>query len=199
MKISIEQMKTTYDKHKNLKLAVAELGMVWQTLYWNLNQIGHPVTGDKGRYGSHTDKMAKALEDKFKQLVPQAQDHNKDKFQARIDFKVGAFSVDVKSATKKDGYKNNPRKRSYFRWAFSTKVQEDCSDFIVCFCMSGYNCEDYGNIEKILIIPKESYKNKQAISVSCIKSKWYDFEVSEDELKEFFNNPNTLSSQVIDL
>lgn len=188
MKNTIERMKTVYDKHKNLKLAAIELDMVWQTLYWNLQKVGHPVTGDKERYGSPTDKMAKALEDKFKELVPHAQDYNKDKFQAQVDFKVGDLYVDIKSSTKKNGYKNNPKKSAAYRWAFSTKVQEDCSDFMVCFCMSGYDCETYGDIEKILLIPKEFYKNKQSLSVSCLKSKWYDFEVTEQELQEFFNN-----------
>lgn len=179
-------MKTVYDKHKNLKLAAEELGMVWQTLYWNLSKVGHPVTGDKERYGSPTDKMAKALEDRFQELVPKAKDYNKDKFQAQIDFKVGELSVDIKSSTKKDCFKNNPKKPANYRWAFSTKVQEKCSDFMVCFCMSGYDCKDYGEIEKILLIPKEFYKNKQSMSVSCSKSKWYDFEVTEQELADFF-------------
>ncbi|CAL9963606.1 hypothetical protein VPHF99_0085 [Vibrio phage F99] len=49
MKNSITVMKEVYDKHKNLKIAAEELGMVWQTLYWNLNKVRHPVTGDKER------------------------------------------------------------------------------------------------------------------------------------------------------
>lgn len=187
MKYSIVVMKEVYDKYKNLKLAAKELGMVWQTLYWNLSRAGHPVTGDKERYGSPTDKMAKAMEDKFKEIVPYAEDCNEDKFQAQVDFKVKNLTVDIKSSTKKDGYKNNPKKQPAYRWAFSTKVQEKCSDFMVCFCMSGYNCIEYGEVEKILLIPKEFYRNKQSISVSCSQSKWYDFEVTEDELKDFFD------------
>ncbi|AUR94316.1 hypothetical protein NVP1193O_185 [Vibrio phage 1.193.O._10N.286.52.C6] len=97
MKNSITTMKEVYDKHKNLKLAAEELGMVWQTLYYNLNKVGHPVTGDKERYGSPTDKMTKAMEDKFKLLVPHAEDYNKDKFQALIDFKVGAYLWTLKA------------------------------------------------------------------------------------------------------
>ncbi len=186
MKISVEEMKNVYDKHKNLKLAATELGMVWQTLYYNLCKLGHPITGDKDKYGSPTDKMAKALEDKFKELVPHAEDCNRGKFQAKVDFKVGDVYVDVKSSTKKDGYKNNPKKSSSYRWAFSTKVQEKFSDFLICFCMEGYDCENHKYIEKILLIPKEFYKNKQSISVSCKKSKWFEFEVTELELSEFF-------------
>lgn len=58
---------------------------------------------------------------------------------------------------------------------------------MVCFCMSGCDCIEYGGLEKILLIPKEFYRNKRSISVSCVKSKGYDFEVTEDELKCFFD------------
>lgn len=187
-KHSLTVMKSVYDKHLNLKLAAEELGIPWQTLYYNLNKCGHPVIGDKEKYGSDTDKMAKYFEDKFKKLIPYAEDFNSEKFQAKVDFKVKGLLVDVKSSTKKDGYKNNPKKNASFRWAFSVKVQEEVdSDFLVCFCTSGYDCENFGGIERILLIPKEFYKNKQSISVSCRKSKWFDFEVSEQELIEFFN------------
>lgn len=187
-RIKLKQMTEVYDKHKNLKIAAEELGMVWQTLYWNLKQIGHPVTGDKERYGSPTDKMAKEMEDRFKKFIPFAKDLNENKFQATVDFDVNGYKVDVKCSTKKDGYKNNPNKNKSLRWAFCCKVQEECSDFIVCYCMSGEDCKDFGVVEKILLIPKEFYKNKQSLSVSCRKSKWYDFEVDEDQLVEFFNS-----------
>ena len=186
--ISIQVLCDTYDKYKNLKLAAQDLGIGWQTLYWNLTRVGHPVTGDKERYGSPTDKMANSLEKHFKKLIPYAEDFNEDLHQSPIDFLVKGLSVDIKSSTKKDGYKNNPRKNASFRWAFSTKVQEKSSDFMVMFCMSGFDCESYGEVERILLVPKEFYKNKQSISVSCTKSKWYEFEVSEKELKEFFDS-----------
>lgn len=185
---NIQKYKDTYDKHLNLKLAAAELDIKWQTLYWHLSKANHPVIGDKETYGSPTDKMAKKLEDYFNAIVPHAVPYNADKFQASVDFSVNGCRVDIKSATKKDAYKNNPKKNPNFRWAFSTKVQGNSSDFMVMFCMSGYSCEDFGVIEKILLIPKEFYKNKQSISVSCTKSKWYDFEVSKEELKEFFSS-----------
>ena len=185
-KPTIEDMKKCYDKHKNLKLAAKDIGMAWQTLYWNLNKEGHPVTGDKDRYGSLTDKLAKTTEDLFKYTIPFAEDFNEGKFQAKVDFNVKGLLVDVKSSTKKDGYKNNPKKNSSFRWAFSSKVQEDSADFLVCYCYSGYDADNFGEVEKILLIPKEFFKNKQSISVSCLKSKWYDFEVTEKELKDFF-------------
>ena len=187
-KISVDKMVKVYDKHKNLKLAAEELGMVWQTLYSNLKKVGHPVTGDKERYGSNTDKMAKYFEDLFKEWIPFAKDNNENEFQSKIDFKVGELFVDVKSSTKKDGYKNNPKKNASYRWAFSVKVQEQTeTDYMILFCTSGYDCEDFGDIERILLIPKEFFKNKQSISVSCKKSKWYDFEVTKEELIEFFN------------
>lgn len=186
--LTINKMREVYDKHKNLKLAAKELGMVWQTLYWNLSKVGHPVIGDKERYGSATDKMAKHFEDLFSEWIPKAKDNNKGKFQAKTDFKVGSYLVDVKSSTKKDGYKNNPKKNASFRWAFSVKVQEtEDIDFMVLFCTSGYECQDFGDIEKILLIPREFFKYKQSISVSCNKSKWYDFEVTKEELITFFN------------
>lgn len=175
-----------YDKHKNLKIAAEEAGIKWQKLYTILTKAKHPVTGDKEIYGSETDKFARKTENKFKELVPYAEDHNKDVFQNKIDFSIGNIKVDVKASTKKDGYKCNPRKNPSYRWAFSCSVQRTLSDFLVLFCYSGYSVEDCGDIEKILLIPCEFYKNKQSISVSCSKSKWYDFEVSEKDLKEFF-------------
>ena len=183
----IELYKETYDKYKHLKNAAEELDIKWQTLYWHLSKVGHPVTGDKERYGSLTDKMARATELLFKEQVPYAVDRNDKKFQASVDFTVKGFNVDVKASCKKDCYKNNPKKNPNFRWAFTCKVQEDCADFLVCYCYSGYDSYDYKSVEKILLVPKEFYKNKQSFSVSCTKSKWYDFEVTQDELKEFFD------------
>jgi hypothetical protein len=116
-------MADVYDKHLNLKMAAKELGMKWQTLYWNLQQIGHPVTGDKTRYGSPTDKFAREVEQKFNLSIPYAEDLNSNKFQTKIDFKIKGLYVDVKASTKKDGYKNTPNRNPSFRWAFCCKVQ----------------------------------------------------------------------------
>lgn len=187
MHTDIELYKSTYDKYKNLKLAAVELGIKWQSLYVYLKEVNHPVTGDKERYGSDSDKMAKAIEDRFQNLVPYAKDNNKDKFQAKMDFDVRGYQVDIKSSTKKDGYKNNPHKGVALRWAFSVKVQEKVElDYMVLYCMSGTECTNYGEPERILLIPKEFVKNKQSLSVSCRSSKWYDFEVTETELESFF-------------
>lgn len=174
-----------YDKHKNLKIAAKELDMPWQTLYWYLKKLDHPVEGDKAKYGSLTDKMARYAEELFIKSVPHAVDHNKTTFQAKEDFTVNGYSVDVKSSCKKDGGSNLNKKN--FRWAFSTKVQEKVhTDFIVCYCFEEYDNQDAYTVAKTLLIPNEFFTNKQSISVSCIKSKWYDFEVTEQELTAFF-------------
>tara|TARA_R110002153_G_scaffold53726_5_gene149582 strand:- start:6098 stop:6682 length:585 start_codon:yes stop_codon:yes gene_type:complete len=187
----LQAYKDTYDKHKHLKNAAEELGIKWQTLYWHLAKANHPVLGDKERYGSDTDKLAERTETLFQKTVPLAKNNNLSSFQAKMDFIVGTYKVDVKASTKKDGYKNNPKKNAALRWAFSSRVQEDIADFIVCYCYEGLDCLNFGNVEKILLIPKEMFKNKQSISVSCSKSKWYDFEVTSSELSEFFEDINS--------
>lgn len=184
---NIELYKQVYDKHKNLKLAASELNMKWQTLYWHLSAVQHPVVGDKEKYGSTADKMAKRTENLFNEMIPYASDANEGKFQALVDFDVKGHSVDIKGSCKNDAYKNNPRKNKSLRWAFSCKVQEKCSDFLVCYCYEEESTDLADLVEKILLIPKEFYANKQSFSVSCNKSKWYDFEVSEEELLEFFD------------
>ena len=184
----IELYKNTYDKYQNLKLAAKELGIAWQNLYVYLREVNHPVTGNKEKYGAPTDKLARYTEKKFKTLVPYAEDHNTEKFQAKMDFTVKGLKVDVKASTKKDGYKNNPRKNASFRWAFCVKVQEECqADFLVCYCFEGFDADNYEGVERILLIPQEFFNNMQSISVSCRKSKWFDFEVTEDGLKDFFD------------
>jgi hypothetical protein len=57
--------------------------------------------------------------------VPHTKDNNIEKFQSKVDFIVGNITVDIKAATKKDAYKNNPRKNISYRWAFSCKAQEN--------------------------------------------------------------------------
>lgn len=186
--VDINLYREIYDKHKNLKIAATEIGVAWQHLYYHLSKVGHPVTGDKERYGSVTDKMARETELAFKKVVPYAVDENDKKFQSALDYNVKGLKIDIKSSCKKDGCKSNPIKSSSFRWAFSCRVQELISDFLVCYCYEGFDATDHGNVEKILLIPKEFYKNKQSFSVSCTKSKWYDFEVTEKELREFFDS-----------
>ena len=188
MTASINTLKAVYDKHKNLKLAGEELKMPWQTLYYKLCKVNHPVVGDKAKYGSVTDKLAKYSEDLFQKMIPYAKDNNTSKAQASLDFEVKGLNVDVKSSCKKDPYANNDIKsgKGAIRWAISTRVQEGVADYLVCFLFEGYDAQEHGDVEKILLIPAEFFKNKQSISISVKKSKWYDFEVTEQELIDFF-------------
>lgn len=94
-------MKEVYDKHKDLKLAAEELGIKWQNLYVYLREAGHPVTGNKERYGRLTDKMARSAEKLFQKTIPHAEDMNENKFQAKLDFLVNGLKVDVKASPKR--------------------------------------------------------------------------------------------------
>lgn len=178
MQPPIEQMKSVYDKHLHLKNAADELGMKWQTLYWYLQKAGHPVTGNKARYGSKTDKLASRAEVDFKRLVPNAKDMNEAKYQSKYDFEIYGLKVDVKASTLKEYCKN----KSLCRYSFNVKKQEMLADFIVAF---GYN---KGELEKCYLFPKEHIRFMTTISISNGKSKWQDFEVAPKELKPFFDN-----------
>ena len=92
---NIPLYKEVYDKHMNLKIAAQELGMKWQTLYWHLSREGHPVLGDKKRYGSDIDKLAEYTEDLFQNLFPEANNNNGDKFQSKYDFTLGDYKIDI--------------------------------------------------------------------------------------------------------
>lgn len=174
--MSIEAV--AYRKHLNLKLAVEELGIKWQTLYVRLRNQGIPVTGDKQRYGSDKDRLAARAELEFKKLVPFASDQNQVKFQSKFDYLVGVEKVDIKAATLKKGSKKLEAKR----WSFSVKKQEFCADFIVCFA---FNENSY----RVFLIPGELIRNYKTISISENgNSKWLQYEVSPDEIGEFFTD-----------
>lgn len=177
MNITFEQMAATYDKHKHLKYAADELGMKWQTLYWHLQKNGHPVTGNKSQYGSHTDKFASKAENDFMKLVPNAIDMNRRKFQSKWDFEIHGVKVDVKASTLK-----NAGKSSVMRYAFSIKKQEMVADFIVAL---GYKD---GEISKCYLLPKEAIRFTTSISVSERGGKWSDYEVAPEDLQPFFEN-----------
>ena len=55
----MEKAIEAYGRHKNLKIAAAEVGIPWQKLYLILRNAGVPVVGDKLRYGSDRDKLAR--------------------------------------------------------------------------------------------------------------------------------------------
>lgn len=93
-----QQCIQAYRKHQNLKIAAEQVGIPWQTVYVHLRKAGEPVTGDKCRYGSETDRLAARAEREFTRRVPFAEDQNKVKFQSKVDFLVGGYSVDVKAA-----------------------------------------------------------------------------------------------------
>ena len=146
----------SYSRLKNLKLVGLELGIPWQTVYVHLRAAGVPVTGDKSRYGSDTDRLAAKAEAIFSTLVPSALNQNEHQFQAKVDFMVGAYSVDVKCSRLLRG-----------RWSFSLKKQELIADFFVCFAFN-----DDGTY-RVLAIPGEVCRYLQTISLSAMtKTKW---------------------------
>lgn len=167
-----------YNKHRNLKLAAAEIGMPWQSLYVQLKKEGVAVTGDKLRYGSDRDRLAALAEAEFKRLVPAARDMNTVAFQAKWDFEVGGLKVDVKAAMPSQRNKKYDAKG----WAFSFKKQSLLCDFICCFCMG----EDK-SIGRVLLVPKEFFEGLQTITVSCEgRSKWLEYSTAPEELAPFF-------------
>ncbi len=177
---TIEEMKSSYDEFKNLKVAAEHLKMKWQTLYWNLKKVNHPIIGDKLSYGSNTDKFAAKAENDFAKMIPFAKNLNSKKFQSKVDFYVNGLKIDVKASNAVFPSAKSASKR----WAFSIKKQEFCADFIVCF---GYI---NGEINKILLLPSEVIRYRTTISLSCSnkKSKWEDYLISKEDLIDFFTN-----------
>lgn len=169
----------TYRKHKNLKVASEVLGIPLPTLYWRLKKAGEPVMGNKRVHGSDKDKMAAHSESLFKKIVPFAKDNNQTSFQSSIDFTVGDYKVEIKSATLRPGGKGN------MRWSFDLRKQEKVADFFICFALN-----DDWSVNRILFIPCDVIKTYQTLSLSSGKSKWNDYAVSEKDLCEFFELPS---------
>lgn len=168
-----------YNKHKNLKLAANELGIKWQTLYVQLKKLDVKITGDKLKYGSDKDRLAAQAELLFQKIVPFAENNNLSKFQSKIDFTVNGQKVDIKASKLNKGCINYESKR----WAFSIKKQELIADFIVAFAF-----DENVKLVKIYLIPSEMIRNYQTISIGeNSRSKWNQFEISEQDLLEFFN------------
>ncbi len=171
-----------YARHKNLKLAGQEIGIPWQTVYVHLRKAGVPVTGDKARYGSDSDRLAAKGEEHFKLWVPFAEDQNRKKFQSKFDFIVGAHQVDVKSSNLKWSNKNS----KVFRWAFYSKKQESTAAF---FVLIGF--DNNAEPAHVWLIPGEIARRYTTISVSSSKKgKWWDYEVKPADLSEFFKQLN---------
>lgn len=169
------QCVESYRQHKHLKAVGAELGIPWQTVYVHLRKVGEPVTGDKARYGSPTDRLATKAETDFQRLVPNAEDQNRRKFQSKVDFIVNGWSVDVKAGRLRGKVP---------RWAYSIKKQEAIADFFVCF---GY-CNEGSNLEYCLLVPGEIARKYTTMSISprVRSGKWWAYEVRPDELNKFF-------------
>jgi hypothetical protein len=168
-----------YEKHRNLKLAAAELGITWQTLYVRLRRAGVAVIGDKMRYGTDRDRLGAMSEAQFQQLVPYAVSKNAEAFQAKYDFDVAGHKVDVKASMPRRLNKRHQAES----WAFSFKKQSLVCDFIVCFCLNEERAPEH-----ILLVPKEFFAGLQTVSVSRRgDSKWLDYAVKPSELAEFFS------------
>lgn len=177
---SIDEMIASYEKHKNLKISASELGMSFQTLYWNLRKNGVCVSGDKERYGSDKDKLAIMAERMFGDIVSNAEDQNSKKYQSKVDFIVGDIKVDVKAAK----IQSLGVGKGGDRWAFSIKKQIVVADFFVMFALT-----QQGELVKIFLMPAELIASVSSISITVNgKSKWHAYEVTKEELKKIFDD-----------
>jgi len=169
----VDKCVESYSRLKHLKLVGEEVGIPWQTVYAHLRTAGVPVCGDKARYGSITDKFAAKAERMFHQLVPYAIDNNKTEFQSTIDFTVNGIEVDIKAA-----------KKTLTKWGYCINKQRDNADVFVLYAF-----DEFGdNVEHIFMIPSEIATQKTTISIPVsLKSKWSDYAISEDGIKEFFD------------
>lgn len=169
-----------YAAHKNLKLAAHDVGIPWQTVYVHLRRAGIPVTGDKLRYGSDSDRLAAKAEKLFLSHVPSANDENNKKFQSKVDFYVADFGIDVKASRKRQ----HGAQPSTNRWMFSIKKQEAIADFFVCY---GFD-SDGEELEQTLLIPGEITRRYTTISVPISGGKWLDYAIDPYSLSEFFES-----------
>lgn len=180
-----------YRELKNLKLVGAELGMPWQTVYWRLKRAGEPVTGDKARYGSDTDRLAARGERWFQRVLPEAVDQNGSRYQARVDFLVGGRGVDVKTSRPRTTAAKGRR-----QWCWSIKKQEAVADFFVCIALTDRS--DDAGVYRALVIPGEIARTYQTIRMShdgeTLIGKWADYACSSSELRTFFRIPETINA-----
>ena len=171
-----QQCKDSYERLENLKLVSGEVGIPWQTVYVHLKSIGVRVKGNKLKYGSDSDRFGAKAEQHFANIIPAAIDMNESQFQAKYDFEIAGMTVDVKSARLRRSSKISNAKR----WAFSVRRQEMFADFIVAIAYRDNTPAHY------FLFPSEAIRHFQTISVAERGGKWWDYEVSKDELIEFF-------------
>lgn len=170
----------SYSRLKNLKLVEQETLIPWQTVYWHLKKANIAVNGDKSLYGSVKDRFAHVGEEFFSKLVPNAINQNLTSFQPKIDFMVGKYGVDIKSAKLCNKYN---------RWSFSLKKQKKEADFFVLFGFDSNGKE----LQVCFLIPNEMLRDSlQTLSIpfKFEVSKWRDFLINEKDLKEFFDEKN---------
>ena len=172
-----------YRELKNLKLVGTELGIPWQTVYVRLKRASEPVTGDKARYGSDTDRLAARGERWFTRVVPWAEDQNALGFQPKVDFLVRGLGVDVKTS------RPAKTKTGVLQWSWSIKKQEMVADHFVCIALTD-RTEDAG-VYRALLIPGEIARRYQSVRIShngkAITGKWADYACSSAELRSFFS------------
>lgn len=180
---TVDKMVSLYQEIKNLKLVGKEMDIPWQTVYWWLKKEGVSVSGNKSAYGGVKDQIGLIGERMFRKTFPEAEDQNEKSFQPEFDFFIKDLKLDVKTSFPRD-MKSRGTKVLY-RWGFNTRRQQN-ADYIICYCMDG-DFEDY-TLNCILLIPNEFIVGMQTVSVSCKgRSKWLDFVITEDELKQFID------------
>lgn len=180
---TLEAIKESYDRLKNLKLVEQETGVKWQTVYWHLKREGVEVCGDKARYGSASDRVGLLGEQRFKRCVPFAEDNNHGKWQATVDFSIGSTTIDVKTARLTPAGRQPGGKSFAARWSFCVSKQQDVADFFVLYALPEQGDEP----EHAFLLPREIATAKATISIpTSLKSKWADYEISEGDLADFF-------------
>jgi hypothetical protein len=181
--IEDDEKINVYRKYRNLKLAAQEIGIAWQSLYVYLVKKGEPVIGDKKRYGSTKDKLASKFESRFRGVVPFAIENNSTKYQAKIDFFVGDYSVDVKVSSLQLGGKQPSGKKFTARWSYCISKQKQVADFFVLYALGSDE-----SVSHVFLIPKEIAITSTTISIPLsMNSKWSEYELIEPELFTFFN------------
>lgn len=177
--ITDSQCVAVYRRHLNLKMAADELGVTFQWLYKILKKAGEPVVSDKAKYGSERDQFAARSEALFQSIVPMAVDQNKKNYQSKYDFEVCGQKIDVKASMPRSHHHSSKTKG----WAFSIKKQRLICDALVCLAF-----DDHEKLQHILLIPGDIIRNHSTIRLPGTGvGKWYDFEVNENELIEFFS------------